>query len=59
MKLRHFLLAPLAATALWSASAAVAADRVVIQNKGSDTLANVAQAWAENYRTINPELAVA
>ena len=24
--------------------------RMVIQNKGSDTLVNVAQAWAENYR---------
>ena len=33
--------------------------RVLIQNKGSDTLVNVAQAWAEAYREINPEVAVA
>lgn len=33
--------------------------RVVIQNKGSDTLVNVAQAWAEEYRKVNPDLAVA
>ena len=33
--------------------------RVVIQNKGSDTLVNVAQAWAENYRVVNPTVAVA
>ena len=28
--------------------------RAVIQNKGSDTLVNVAQAWAENYGTVDP-----
>ena len=33
--------------------------RAVIQNKGSDTLVNVAQAWAENYRTVDPSVAVA
>ncbi len=33
--------------------------RVVLENKGSDTLVNVAQAWAEAYRTINPNMAVA
>ena len=38
---------------------AAAEGRVVIQNKGSDTLVNVAQAWAEAYREINPEVAVA
>ena len=31
----------------------------LIQNKGSDTLVNVAQAWAETYPTINPEVIVA
>jgi len=31
----------------------------VIQNKGSDTLVNVAQAWAENYKDKNPSVAVA
>ena len=32
--------------------------RTLIQNKGSDTLVNVAQAWAEEYRKVNPEVAV-
>jgi phosphate transport system substrate-binding protein len=33
--------------------------RVLIQNKGSDTLVNVAQAWAENYKDVNPSVAIA
>lgn len=33
--------------------------RAVIQNKGSDTLLNVAQAWAEAYSEVNPNVAVA
>ena len=33
--------------------------RTLIQNKGSDTLVNVAQAWAEAYPEVNPEIAVA
>ena len=33
--------------------------RVVLQNKGSDTLVNVAQAWAENYKEVDPNVAVA
>lgn len=33
--------------------------RAVIQNKGSDTLVNVAQGWAEAYRDVNPDVAVA
>ena len=36
-----------------------AGQRVVIQNRGSDTLLNVAQAWAEAYRQVNPNVAVA
>ncbi len=36
-----------------------AADRAVIQNKGSDTLVNVAQAWAEAYSKVDPNAAVA
>lgn len=36
-----------------------AGDRTVIQNRGSDTLVNVAQAWAEAYGQINPNVAVA
>lgn len=30
-----------------------------IQNKGSDTLVNVAQAWAEEYSKVQPEVSVA
>ncbi len=33
--------------------------RELIQNKGSDTLVNVAQAWAEAYQGVNAEVAVA
>ena len=33
--------------------------RMVIQNKGSDTLVNVAQAWAESYREVRSNVAVA
>jgi len=33
--------------------------RQVIQNKGSDTLVNVAQAWAEAYQEVNPAVVVA
>ena len=33
--------------------------RELIQNKGSDTLVNVAQAWAETYPEVNPDVAVA
>lgn len=33
--------------------------RTVLQNKGSDTLVNVAQAWAEAYGSVNPSVAVA
>ncbi len=33
--------------------------RTLIQNKGSDTLVNVAQAWAEAYRNVNSDVAVA
>ncbi len=33
--------------------------REVIQNKGSDTLVNVAQAWAEAYQTVDDSVVVA
>ena len=33
--------------------------RTLIQNKGSDTLVNVAQAWAETYKEIDANVAVA
>ena len=33
--------------------------RTLIQNKGSDTLVNVAQAWAEAYQQVHPTVVVA
>jgi phosphate transport system substrate-binding protein len=33
--------------------------RTTIQNKGSDTLVNVAQAWAESYQKVNDKVAIA
>lgn len=33
--------------------------RIVIQNKGSDTLVNVAQAWAETYKGVDANVAIA
>ena len=33
--------------------------RAVIQNKGSDTLVNVAQAWAEAYKEVDANVAIA
>ena len=38
---------------------AMAQERSAIQNKGSDTLVNVAQAWAEEYQKVNENVAVA
>ncbi len=32
--------------------------RTVIQNKGSDTMVNVAQVWAEEYRKVAPDVEV-
>jgi len=34
-------------------------ERVMIQNKGSDTMVNLAQAWAEGYRAVKPNVGVA
>ncbi|MBJ94736.1 MAG: phosphate-binding protein [Rickettsiales bacterium] len=41
------------------AAVASKSSRVVLQNKGSDTLVNVAQAWADAYRDVKPGVAVA
>ncbi len=41
-----------------TAAAAVGTERA-IQNKGSDTLVNIALAWAEAYRMIKPEISIA
>jgi phosphate transport system substrate-binding protein len=34
------------------------AGRSVVQNKGSDTMVNVAQAWAEEYHKVNPAVEI-
>lgn len=47
------------ALATLSFSITASADRELIQNKGSDTLVNVAQAWAEEYRNVDSNVAVA
>ena len=46
-------------TAIVTGLGTVAEARTLIQNKGSDTLVNVAQAWAEEYRKVNSDVAVA
>ncbi len=57
------ILKPFAALLLiWMAACSRPGDpgrRVVIQNKGSDTLVNVAQSWAEAYQEVKPEVAIA
>lgn len=43
-----------------SAAAAAGSDpQRAIQNKGSDTLVNLALAWAESYRNVDPSLSIA
>jgi phosphate transport system substrate-binding protein len=51
--------APVAAAGFLLCAVTPGQARTEIQNKGSDTLVNVAQAWAEEYGKVNPELAVA
>ncbi len=41
------------------AQTAPAENQRAIQNKGSDTLVNLALAWAEAYRNVNPTVAIA
>jgi phosphate transport system substrate-binding protein len=38
---------------------AASASQAVLQNKGSDTMVNLALAWAEAYRQVNPDLLIA
>lgn len=40
-------------------TATAAGARTVIRNEGSDTLVNVAQAWAEQYQTVDADADVA
>jgi len=56
---RSFNLLLLAATVLVAGCGSGSSSRSVIQNKGSDTLVNVAQAWAETYQTVKPDVAIA
>ncbi len=58
MKLR-IVLATVVALSVSCGGGDRAGDRAVLQNKGSDTLVNVAQAWAEAYGQVRPEVAVA
>lgn len=57
MKFNLIAATPLLASTLLLTAAVDA--RELIQNKGSDTLVNVAQAWAEAYPKVNPDVAVA
>lgn len=41
-----------------TAAPGAAANGVVIRLTGSDTMVNLDQAWAENYRTVKPEVSV-
>ena len=41
-----------------SVGAAAPAGGVVIRLTGSDTMLNLNQTWAENYRTVKPEVSV-
>ena len=47
------------ALALLVAACGGGGSRNLIQNKGSDTLVNVAQAWAESYASVAPDTVVA
>ena len=53
------LIRTVAVALVFAVTAIPAGARTVIQNKGSDTLVNVAQAWAENYQNVDAEVAVA
>ena len=59
MKLSTLFTLALAATLTSCGGSVNGGNRTVIQNKGSDTLVNVAQPWAEEYRKIHPDCAVA
>ena len=57
MNLKAIIVSALLSTALTAAVSVQA--RTVIQNKGSDTLVNVAQAWAEEYQNVSADVAIA
>ena len=51
-------IAPIAVVVVLACGGSDRMQRAVIQNKGSDTLLNVAQAWAEAYKEVAPDVAV-
>lgn len=57
MKIKTIILSALLSASVLAALPAQA--RTVIQNKGSDTLVNVAQAWAEEYQNVASDVAIA
>lgn len=57
MNIKAIIVSALLSTALTAAVSVQA--RTVLQNKGSDTLVNVAQAWAEEYQNVSAEVAIA
>ena len=57
MSIRHLLV--VSAALLFLPAGQVMAADTLIQNKGSDTLVNVAQAWAEEYKGVDTGVAVA
>lgn len=59
MNIRTNLLALLALIIMAGCGRPENSSRALIENKGSDTLVNVAQAWAEEYQNVNPNLAIA
>ncbi len=58
MKKKNILLVVMAGGLAFTAFQVQASGKV-LQNKGSDTLVNVAQAWAEEYQNVNPKLSIA
>lgn len=58
-KLLIMIALPLLVVACRPSDAGTSSGRAVLQNKGSDTLVNVAQAWAEMYGEVNPSVAIA
>jgi phosphate transport system substrate-binding protein len=57
MKIKAIIVSSMLSAALASTLSVQA--RTVLQNKGSDTLVNVAQAWAEAYQSVESDVAVA
>jgi phosphate transport system substrate-binding protein len=57
MSFRRLAMVSMATAITVSSQGLMAKD--LIQNKGSDTLVNVAQAWAEEYPNVNPDVTVA